>query len=871
VSLTPFLSRPSPARACAALLCTLAVLLGAAGVQAQTPSAPTQTPLPEGIRAQPLAEALDAFARQTSLQVVYVSAAVAGRRSREARAGLSPEQSLARLLEGSGLAFEFLNARTVRVFPAPRVTATAHPPELGVFAAPAAPPTLDEITVTATKREQPLSRVPISAYVLSQADMDAAGVKSMSDIAALTPGLSFDLSPQYGPGILTNIAIRGVAADIGAPTTGVYIDEVPVQAVQNVFRNAYPFTFDLARVEVLRGPQGTLFGASAQGGAVRFITNEPSLISASGLVHTEVDAIDHGGVGMEMGAAVGGPLVQGLLGARASFWYRNDPGYIDRFDPVTGAVADRNANRANERAARLALVYEPLDGLRIRPMFMMQSARLHDAPVFYLYRTPEGTLVSAYPHLGSGKLLAQPYHDSFTLGSLRVDADLGPVTLTLDSAYFDRIANAVVDETNAACIDFFGDCGSPLGPAYPTDPGQGVPTLLDQRQIVTSHELRLASSDTDARFTWLAGFFYSVSHVDGIHDTFSVLLPETPAIYSATYNSAREAALFGRARLALSRQWSLAAGTRVTYSGGASTDYEGGYTNAGAAPYSHAEGGLAAVRPAPRFDLEYQPDERNYFYLSASRGVRGGGGNGDPPCGSFTVPPHYISDSVWNYELGAKSAWFDRRLQLAASVFRIRWDDLQQHLHDACGDGYTTNAGSATSSGFDLSADVLTEHLRVRAAVGYLSARFNQTVVAGDGTVAVDAGTALGQLPSEPNPWNGNVSVEYRRSLGGLVAGASGYARAQELFSSRNPGPFTESDPRAANYIPGPLHADPGVGRLDLTLGLVRAGLDVRVAVDNVFNAQPQLHPEPDEIDSPLFYAYTLRPRTWVVALTQQF
>jgi outer membrane receptor protein involved in Fe transport len=661
-----------------------------------------------------------------------------------------------------------------------------------------------------------------------------------------------------------------VAADINAPTTGIYIDETPIQAGQNVFRNAYPFAFDLDRVEVLRGPQGTLFGASSQGGAVRFITNEPSLTNTTGLVHTEVDAVDHGGFGLEAGAAVGGPLIQGLLGARAVVWYRNDPGYIDRYDPFTDAVVDRNVNRANERAARLTLLYEPLDGLRIRPMFMTQSSRLHDAPIFYLSQNSDDTLVSTYPRWSSGKLLAQPYEDRFTLGSLRVDDQLGPVTLTLNSAYLDRVANAVVDETNSTCVDFFYSCGSPLGPAYPTDPLQAVPTLLNQRQIVNSHELRLASSDSGARFTWLAGFFYSISHVDGIHDTFSVQLPDQPAVYSATYYSEREEALFGRARLALTPQWGLSAGTRITYTGGASTDYEGGYVNTGAVPYSHTGGGMAAVRPAPSFDIEYQPDDHDYFYFAASRGVRSGGGNGDPPCGNFNVPPHYISDSVWNYELGMKSAWFDRRLQLAASAFHIYWGDLQLHLHDACGDGYTTNAGSASGSGFDLSADVLTEHLRLRAAVGYLGAHFDQTIFSGDGHVAVIAGAALGQLPSEPSPWNGNVSVEYRHSLG-LVAGTSGYARAQEIFDTRNPGPFDESDPRSANYAPGVLRSDPGIARLDLTLGLARGELDLRVAVENALNSQPQLHPEPDAVGSTLFYAYTLRPRMWVLAATQQF
>ena len=156
--------------------------------------------------------------------------------------------------------------------------------------------------MTATKREEFLRDVPVSATVLSGEAMNQAGVTNMAEIAAMTPGVEYDFNAQWGGGVLTNLAIRGIDSKVGASTTGIYIDDVPIQARNGNFGNPYPVTFDLARVEVLRGPQGTLFGAGAEGGSIRFIPNEPSTTTFSGLSRVEFGSTEYGGSSMKRGS-----------------------------------------------------------------------------------------------------------------------------------------------------------------------------------------------------------------------------------------------------------------------------------------------------------------------------------------------------------------------------------------------------------------------------------------------------------------------------------------------------------------------------------------------------------------------------------------
>ena len=246
----------------------------------------------------------------------------------------------------------------------PQENATVASPSSSVPAADTA--NVAEIVVTATRQAQLLSRVPLSVSAFSQQTMDTRGMKSFADVARFTPGVRFGESQG---GNNNNISIRGISSDAGAGTTGIYIDDTPIQIRGLGFNsdNTLPAIFDLERVEVLRGPQGTLFGAGSEGGTVRFITPQPNLDRFQTYDRAEVSTTAHGGIGWEAGAAVGGPIVDGKLGFRVSAWHRREAGYIDHVDNQTGDVDDKNINHGDVTVLRGALTYAPIDELKITP------------------------------------------------------------------------------------------------------------------------------------------------------------------------------------------------------------------------------------------------------------------------------------------------------------------------------------------------------------------------------------------------------------------------------------------------------------------------------------------------------------------------
>jgi iron complex outermembrane receptor protein len=809
------------------------------------------------IPAQPLQGALAAFADATHLQLVYVSQLALGKTSQPVPAGLPASETLSRMLEGTGLTFQFLNRRTVKLFERPATVSAAAPSTAREARADGDTyeSSLGEIVVTAMKRNEFLSTVPMSISVLSGERLSESGINDIRAVAAVSTGVEYDFSSQFGPGILTNIAIRGISAEKGDATTGIYIDDTPVQMPHSVFNNPYPLTFDLAQVEVLRGPQGVLFGRGAEGGAIRFITNEPSTTTASELYRSEASVTDHGGVNYELGAAAGSPLISDLLGARISVWYRRDGGYVDRVDPFTGASVDADANHAASKALRLGFAWEPDDAIRIVPSFMYQSINLHDTPVFYLDLSNPAAGI-----LKNGKLLDQPSRDQFTLSSVTFTARLGDANLTAVSSYFDRAAAATVDQTNAAGIAYFGGFGNPLGPAFPTSYLDAVPSVLTLHQSQKSAEVRLASANPTAPLTWLGGVFYSKLREGSTEDTYAVTAPSDPGILTDGDSDIAEISVFGYGRWSFTSQWSAGAGVRIGWTDSSGWARNGGFANAGSPPYAQSSE-RETLPPTPRFDLSYQLDGHDLFYGAVAKGFRGGGINGTRPieCDGTADPLAYAPDSVWSFELGAKNQLLEQRLQLDASIYHIRWQGIQEHVYDACGNGLMTNAGEASSNGFDLDMQaLLTERFRMTLALGMLDVRYVRTVKTADGQIIVDSGTVVGGVPSVPAPWSGTLTARYEWPL---VDGAMGYARAEDIVHSRNPGPFSELDPRNVDYNPT-LRADPATSVLNLQLGATWSSWDVRLFVNNAFDSQPELQRDSDAPTSSLAYAYTLRPRT---------
>jgi iron complex outermembrane recepter protein len=835
------------------LRCATGLLMAVSTCWAQSPAVLTSE-----IPAQPLSQALAAFAAQTSLQLIYVSDLASGRLSRPVPAGLPVREALTRMLEGTGLRFDFLNARTIRLL---RLEAlSAAPPaasaplaESPVVRLATPPETLEDILVTATKREEFLSTVPFSANVLTARTMEASGVKSVNEVAELTPGVEFDFSPQWGAGILTNVAIRGINSQVGTATTGIYIDDAAVQARNVNFGNPYLVTFDLARVEVLRGPQGTLFGAGAEGGAIRFITAEPSMTTWSGLYRIELSATDRGGTSFETGVALGGPLVADRLGVRASVWYRNDGGYVDRVNPFTGATLDENANRSSWQAMRVSAAMALTDSVRITPSLAYQSIHVRDTPSFYTYLSDPGEGV-----LRNGKLLRQPAADSFVVASLKVVTGFRGSTLTAVTSYFDRTGKATVDSTNVAGAVFFGGFGNPLGPAYPASYTDAIPTLLGLHQIVFSQEARLTSTDSNAPLTWLLGAFYSHARQEDTRSTYQIATPQILGLFYDDDNTDTQIAGFGEVRAKLWRGWSVVAGTRMSRTKSDFTEHAGGFAYVGVPHFSHAV--ITETPVTPRFGVSYEIDQHNLLYTTVAKGFRVGGINvGVPSQCAAAGPPSYASDSVWSYEMGTKNTVFNDHLRLATSLFHTRWNEIQGTVGlTSCGFGYIANLGTATSSGFDVAAEgVFGARIRWGLTLGFVDAHYTKIARVG-GRVIVDGGTVVGGVPSVLAPWIAAASVQYDFPLG---ADVSGYARAEDIIHSHNPGPFSEHDPAVIGYAPT-LRADPATNKVNLQVGLALARFDIKLFVNNALNSRPTLQQSPDAPGSTLNYAYTFRPRT---------
>ncbi|MHB8817171.1 MAG: TonB-dependent receptor, partial [Steroidobacteraceae bacterium] len=525
------------------------------------------------IPGEDLGAALRDFGRQSNQQILFSTDIVAGKKTSGLRGSFTVEAAIAALLSGTDLIAtrtadgSLLIARRDRegqLGASETEQSNPPPPATGIGNSGDSHEALGEIIVTATKRSESLNKVPISIAALSPEAMEASGVKGFRDVAALVPGIEFDSVSNWGPN-LSNIAIRGVNSTIGTSTTGIYLDDTPIQSRVQSFSyvgQPLPFTWDLERVEVDRGPQGTLFGAGAEGGAVRFIPTEPSLTQFSGLAHSEVSETKDGGLSYESGLAAGGPLVDESLGGRISLWYRRDGGYVDRVDPFTGATVDADANRSDSKAARVAMVYRPVDALTITPSINYQSQQTHDTGTFYeaLSDPQQGVF-------DNGRLLRQPTVDSLYLPSVKVQANLSFAELTSISSYYHREASTLYDNTNLMGA-LLGGYGNPLGPAYPTGYSQAAPGYIALRQSFISQEVRLASIAGPEAFSWVAGVFYSrVRQEDSESIDSPVFASElattNPILYTDQGILDTQVAAFGEIDYRATERLKLTAGVRV--------------------------------------------------------------------------------------------------------------------------------------------------------------------------------------------------------------------------------------------------------------------------------------------------------------------
>jgi len=611
---------------------------------------------------------------------------------------------------------------------------------------------LDEIIVTAEKRNASVQSAPLSITALKGSDLTEAGITNLTDVAEEVPGVSFKTG---GPG-QTEFEMRGLnSAGGNSATVGFYLDDTPLSAF--AFSEAGkvvidPDLYDLNRVEVLRGPQGTLYGAGSMGGTIRLITNQPILNeyhASAQLVGSETEG---GGGNIGGSGMVNLPLVDDAVALRIVGTDKTTAGWISRIvedpfplptnggltrgnlsAPITQVIADTNWERL--KGARATLLIKPTESLSITPMIMFQEIRMGGQS---LIDNPPGDVEAHYEPFDS----PEPVEDRFLLFGLNVTYDFDGFQVVSATSRWNRSLTQVQDGSEVL-QDVLA-----LPSYYVSQGGLGNNPWTEQDTAnLTSEELRIASTNHSS-FQWQGGLFYgdltSTTVQYSVDQAAGPLFGVTTLFHENVPQTFNQKAAFGEVSYQFTPSLKATAGLRYFHFDNefSSTEYgffgPNGNLTPGGSSSAATQSGVN-----PKFNLAYEPSDQLTLYGTVSKGFRPGGGNAIIPTGNTEEgqaclanlqavgrnanPYTYNPDTVWNYELGEKIKFFDNRLSINGAVYYEKWNDIQREIVLNCGFVYTDNAGQAAVYGAELevSARLLPE-LTLNVNGGYTHAAYTQ-------------------------------------------------------------------------------------------------------------------------------------------------
>jgi len=582
---------------------------------------------------------------------------------------------------------------------------------------------LPEITVTAEKVRSTVQDTPISVTALSAEQLNTAGITSVEEIARNVPGLS---TRSASPG-LTEYEARGLASNGGAaPTVGFYLDEIPLSppALSQSGKVVIdPNLYDIERVEVLRGPQGTLYGSSSMGGTVKVVTAQPKLKvfegSARGDISTTQGGSANGGASVAVNLPLGDQFALRVVG---SDQYRS--GWIDEiainpfpvnpatttFGSLTGAPVQNVIHKANNEhlsTERLSLLFKPSDSFSATVMFMNQRLGLGGYDLVDSTPTNSNGPGPVYNAHFEPFSFREPIQDNIQISALTINADLGFADLTSATSYWDRQA---VQTQDASTSLYWQNAANALANNTVAPPLVPVPYSEVDPSRQVSQEIRLTSHDAGG-FHWVAGAFYSkLRSVWQEQSSSPAAIPfgNPTGSYFSSINpyDVSQSALFADGSYAITSQWKVAAGLRWYNYHSQQHEEEWGYDAPNALPGIIPPPTTANDKGVnPRLNVSYQPDKTLNVYATVSKGFRPGGANQilPPPGPPLNCQPQgpkaFKPDTVWNYELGEKAKFFGNRVTVNADFFYIRWSGVQQVFTLICGYQFYDNAGDGRSFG----------------------------------------------------------------------------------------------------------------------------------------------------------------------------
>ncbi|MDT9597378.1 TonB-dependent receptor [Sphingosinicella rhizophila] len=813
------------------------------------------------IPAQSASTAVPALARQANVQVFAARKYTRGKRTNAVRGQMNVDQALTQLLKGTGLAARATGAQTYTVLPlAESASAPEVAPSRLVEAAPQALASLiepddsssGEIVVTASKRVEKLRDVPSAITVHDGDRLDTLGVQSVRDYATLTPGLTVQDTgtPGYG-----KVFIRGLTSGSlqQSATTVYYLDDVPFTASSanggGSFIAPEPELADIDRIEVLKGPQGTLYGASSLGGVVRLISKRPDPTAFSGSARAELTQVDGGGTGYMANVSLNIPLVTDRLAVRATGFYRRSPGYVDNLGTGT-----KNVNDSVSKGARLAIGWTPTDRLTIDVVGMIQNI---DTDGLALEDQVPGTLTPLYGTRKYSNFFDAPTNIRYRLASVTGKYDVGIGEVIATGAYLESSLHIDTDVTSTYA-PFFPTFGL-FGYVYPPGTGVAVSSTIPQKK--TTAELRFVSNRLGP-VEFIAGGFYTKERATIPTDVVArdmatnTQLPGPLGfiLRAPVKDRYEEISAFGNLTFYLTDDLDVTGGLRYA-------DYKEDFTLAYGGIYYDAFFGGAP--PPVEFDgsndhltylatLRWRPTSTLSTFLRAASSFRPGG-----PQPAVILPPgaqtQIDPDTVWNYEAGIKADLLNRKLSIQASVFHIDWRDIQLYTI-VQQQQLLANAGKARVRGFELQVDARpTPLLSIGANVGHTDARITEV----DPGVTAVIGAADGDpIPQTPR-WTASATADQLIPLGeDLQAQVGATIRLQGSKYTSFPG-----------SISSPNIKLPGITTVDLRAGLTYRRYQLQLRAENIFNERGVISYTPNMPSQ----AYLIRPRSLILSLSSNF
>lgn len=543
------------------------------------------------------------------------------------------------------------------------------------------PDTEETIVVTATRRPESVLDVPMSISAVSERQLQQAGALQVEDVVHMVPGVAYTENSS-GQAVL---AVRGIqtSAVFGnvQQAVALYYDDVPVLDLTIPWTVPRLQLFDVNRVEVLRGPQGTLFGAGALSGAIRIITNKPDLSDFHAATEESLTTTKGGGVGGTVNVMVNAPLVRDQLAVRAVGYYDYTAGWID--NPTLG---DNRTNRGKVYGGRIEARWTPSSNLELIATAAQEVSRPHDSAY-----VPYGS------HSDTANFRVRTFNtDNDKIFNLAATYSMPWATLTSSTSYMDRHATGSLDFSNFANLLTGLTAVSPLIDRFKTN------DFLE--------EVRLASSG-DHRFKWLIGGFFEKYHFN-LHEEITqqgvsgIGFPTDHLEDIGIHTKINDHAIFGEASYDIAAGLTLTAGARYShYSIKTHQDKAISGTTLFDGPPSTLDRSARNSSVTPKVSLSYKPTKDVMVYVLADKGFRTGNSNLAPSTDPFTgqpLPESYEPDSLWNYEVGAKLSLLDHRLDINADAFYIDWKKIQLQVRAPSGFPYTDNAGTATSKGVEI-------------------------------------------------------------------------------------------------------------------------------------------------------------------------